>query len=61
MAEIPYVQSNGDSKILDRLCVTINQLIDGGGGGGGSALFYDENGRICIDYDKIQTIDTSAP
>ena len=38
MGSIPYLQSNGSSQILDRICTTINQLIDGGGGSGGHAI-----------------------
>lgn len=43
---------NGDSKIIKRICEAINDIIDNGSGE--SPLYYDSEGHICIDYDKME-------
>lgn len=85
------INYTGSSKLIQRICQAINDLIDHGGGGGGSTvsitptlssgtkiadfeidgqsdslyapsgggggsspLYYDSNGRICIDYDLLE-------
>lgn len=34
MSDIPHIAYNGESKVIRRLCQSVNALADGGGGGG---------------------------
>ena len=49
------INYTGSSKIIQRICAAINEIIDGGGGSGSAnPLFFDSEGRICIDYDLVE-------
>lgn len=49
------INYQGDSKIIKRICEAINDLIENGSSK--SPLFYDSEGRICIDYDLLEEKD----
>ena len=53
------INYTGSSKILQRICSVINELIDGGVSSSGP-LFYDETGAICIDYDALEVKEDDA-